>query len=121
MAGLTVRSLTRRDLDAVVRIDALHTGASKRRYWKGVFQDFVTPAPRRGRVGLGAAPAGGLAAYLFGEVRAFEYGSPPCGWIFAVGVDPRHLRAGVATALLEEGWPGLRGGGAFAGSDTGGP
>jgi len=102
MPAVTVRPLTRRDLDAVARIDALHTGMSKRRYWRGVFEEFLKRASGPDRVGLGAEAGGRLAGYVFGEVRAFEFGSPPCGWVFAVGVDPKHVRHGVATALLEE-------------------
>jgi ribosomal protein S18 acetylase RimI-like enzyme len=100
--AVSVRPLTRRDLDDVARIDALHTGASKRRYWRGVFDDFLRRAPRHDRVRLGAEVGGALAGYLFAEVRAFEFGSSPCGWVFAVGVDPGHLRSGLASALLEE-------------------
>lgn len=97
-----VRDLTRRDLAAVVRIDALHTSLAKRRYWRGVFDDFLKRPVAARRVGVGAEVRGTLAGYLFGEVRAFEFGSPPCGWVFAVGVDPRFLRRGVASALLGE-------------------
>ncbi|HEU4403094.1 MAG TPA: GNAT family N-acetyltransferase [Candidatus Polarisedimenticolia bacterium] len=100
--GVTVRSLSRRDLDDVARIDALHTGTSKRRYWRAVFDEFLGRAPRRDRVRLGAEVGGVLAGYLLAEVRAFEFGSPPCGWVFAVGVDPGRLRRGLASALLDE-------------------
>lgn len=99
--AVTVRPLTRRDLDRVARIDALHTGAFKRGYWRGVFAGCMKAAPVAGRVGLGAEAGGRLAGYVFGEVRAFEFGSPPCGWILAIGVDPRQARQGVASALLE--------------------
>jgi ribosomal protein S18 acetylase RimI-like enzyme len=102
MPAVAVRPLTRRDLEAVVRIDALHTGTAKRRYWRGVFAEFLGPVRDPGRVGLGAEVDGRLAGYVFGEVRAFEFGSPPCGWLFAVGVDPRQARRGVASALIEE-------------------
>jgi ribosomal protein S18 acetylase RimI-like enzyme len=106
---IPVRPLGRADLAAVVRLDALHTGAEKRRYWRGVFEGFVRGGARRAagggdafRLALGATASGRLAGYLFGEVRAFEFGSIPCGWIFAVGVDPDLARRGVASALLEE-------------------
>ena len=102
MPAVMVRALTRRDLESVTRIDALHTGTSKRRYWRGVFEEFLTRAPGPDRVGLGAEVDGRLAGYVFGEVRAFEFGSPPCGWVFAIGVDGRQVRRGVASALLEE-------------------
>jgi ribosomal protein S18 acetylase RimI-like enzyme len=102
MPAVAVRPLTRRDLEAVVRIDALHTGSAQRRYWRGVFDEFLQRAPRSDRVGLGAEIGGRVAGYVFGEVRAFEFGSSPCGWVFAIGVDPKHVRRGVASALLEE-------------------
>jgi ribosomal protein S18 acetylase RimI-like enzyme len=98
--GVRVRPLSRADLEAVVRLDALHTGAAKRPYWAGVFQGYG--GRRRNRIGLAAEVDGRLAGYVFGEVRAFEFGSPPCGWIFAVGVDPKLARRGVASALLRE-------------------
>ena len=99
---MIVRPLTRRDLDDVARIDALHTGSRKRRYWRRVFDEFLGSPARRDRVGLGAEVGRRLAGYLLAEVRAFEFGSPPCGWVFAVGVDPGQLRRGLASALLEE-------------------
>jgi ribosomal protein S18 acetylase RimI-like enzyme len=39
--------------------------------------------------------------YIVGEVRDWEFGSPPCGWVFGIGVWPDAREAGVATALLE--------------------
>jgi len=35
-------------------------------------------------------------------VRAFEFGSEPCGWVFAVGVDPACARQGIASLLVAE-------------------
>jgi ribosomal protein S18 acetylase RimI-like enzyme len=100
--AVRVRPLTGRDLSEVVRIDALHTGRSKTRYWRRVLDEFLAPAPGGMRVGIAAESDGVLAGYLFGVVRAFEFGSAPCGWVFAVGVDPARLRKGVASALLAE-------------------
>ena len=100
-ARTEVRDLNGADLADVVRIDALHTGHSEREYWDGVFARFVGRGRRAGRVGLAAHAAGGLRGYLFGEVRAFEFGSEECGWVFAIGVESGHLRAGVASRLLD--------------------
>ncbi len=99
MPGLaaTLRDLGHGDLREVVRIDALRTGRPKASYWRKVLSG------RGSRVGIAAAGEGRrLAGYLIGEVRAFEFGSEPCGWIFAVAVDPACSREGVATALLDE-------------------
>lgn len=101
-----LRDLRLRDLDEVVRIDALHTGQSKPAYWRKILREFlaagkaVASAPLR--VALAAAGEAGLRGYLLGEVRAFEFGSEPCGWVFAVGVDREAQRAGTASELLRE-------------------
>jgi len=97
-----VRSLRARDLGEVVRIDALHTGARKQAYWRAVLERFLKPSGKAIRIGLAADAPRGLAGYLLGEVRAFEFGSEPCGWIFGVGVDPRFARHGVASLLLAQ-------------------
>ncbi len=99
---IVVRDLRHDHLDEVIRIDAVHTGEKKPRYWNRVFQDFLDVGREPLRVGLTAEADGRLLGYLLGEVRAFEFGSEACGWVFAVGVDPRDARAGVASALLEE-------------------
>ena len=99
---IVVRDLRYDHLDEVIRIDAVHTGEKKPRYWNRVFQDFLDVGREPLRVGLTAEDDGRLVGYLLGEVRAFEFGSEACGWVFAVGVDPRDARVGVASALLEE-------------------
>lgn len=100
-AAVRIRPLSRADLRGVTRIDAHHTGARKPAYWKRILTEFLAAHDRRVRVGLAAEGERGLAGYLLGEVRAFEFGSEPCGWIFAVGVDPARARAGVGSALLD--------------------
>jgi GNAT superfamily N-acetyltransferase len=99
---LRIRTLSMDDLSDVVRIDEGHTGIPKPTYWAGVFDSFVATAQRPVRVGLGAELDGRLIGYLLGEVRAFEFGSEPCGWVFAVGVDPEYLRGSVGTRLLRQ-------------------
>jgi len=102
--ALRIREIADGDLSEVVRIDGLRTGFPKPGYWRRVFADFRRAGDGQARVGLaaGAAEPGRIDGYLLGEVRAFEFGSEPCGWIFAVAVDPSRGREGVATALLEE-------------------
>jgi ribosomal protein S18 acetylase RimI-like enzyme len=97
-----IRPLVRRDLADVVRIDAIHTGQEQRPYWTRLFREFLAPAPGRQRVALAAEVQGELAGFLLADVRAFEFGSEPCGWILEVGVDPGKARRGIASALLAE-------------------
>lgn len=86
----------------MIEIDALHTGERKPRYWRRVLSDFLSPDDAERRVGLAAAEDGKLVGYLLGEVRAFEFGSEACGWVFAVGVEPELSRGGIASGLLKE-------------------
>jgi ribosomal protein S18 acetylase RimI-like enzyme len=97
---IRVRDLRHNDLDEVVRIDALHTGEPNPGYWGDVFGNFLGARKGPLRIGLAAENRNTLIGYLLGEVRAFEFGSEACGWIFSVGVDPGELHGGVASALL---------------------
>lgn len=97
-----VRTLRPEDVDDVVRIDAMHTGDDKPAYWARVFREFLGPERNGLRVGLAADDDRGVVGYLLGEVRAFEFGSEPCGWVFAVGVDTDRARRGIASTLLAE-------------------
>lgn len=101
--ALRIRDLRYADLAEVVRIDALRTGRSRRGALRRVLAELRRVGDGHRRVGLAAeGSAPGLAGFLLGEVRAFEFGSEPCGWISAVAVDPAAGRAGVAAGLLEE-------------------
>ena len=103
-----IRPLGRRDLADVIRVDAIHTGAEQRPYWTRLFREFLAPGPGRQRVALAAEADGELAGFLLADVRAFEFGSEPCGWILEVGVDPARAREGIASSLLVEAVKRLR-------------
>lgn len=100
--AFTISALRAGDLAAVIRLDARLTGKRKPAYWKGVFGEFVSPRHGSARVGLAARVDGRLTGYVLGEVRAFEFGSPPCGWIFSVAVDPEQAHHGIGSALVAE-------------------
>jgi ribosomal protein S18 acetylase RimI-like enzyme len=106
--AVRTRPLAPRDLAGVVRIDAIHTGSAQRAHWKRVFREALSRDRDRLKIGLAAELDGLLVGFLFGDIRAFEFGSEPCGWILEVGVDPRHARQGIASALLAEACRRLR-------------
>jgi len=99
-ASVHVRDLHLSDLPEVIRIDTAHTSRPRAAYWTSVLGDFLQSRDGPFRMGLAAERHGRLVGHLLGEVRAFEFGSEPCGWIFAVGVDPDHVRQGVGATLL---------------------
>jgi ribosomal protein S18 acetylase RimI-like enzyme len=84
--NITIRPANMEDMSSVSTIDAKITGEIKQSYWSDMFRRFGV---RDDRYFLLAADAAGeIAGYIVGEIRVWEFGSPPCGWIFAVGVDP---------------------------------
>ncbi|MBL4770895.1 MAG: GNAT family N-acetyltransferase [Planctomycetes bacterium] len=87
------------DLPAVVKLDAELTGESKQLYWREVFAHFLKDS---NCIALAIEGEAGVEGYLFGEVRAFEFGSSECGWIVALGVHPDRAREGCASALLNQ-------------------
>jgi ribosomal protein S18 acetylase RimI-like enzyme len=97
---LSVRAVVRADLDAVIDIDAAVTGLEKREYWQRVYRRYGIGARGERRWFLVAVMDGQVVGFLIGEVRDWEFGSPPCGWVFVIDVDPRVRQAGIASQLL---------------------
>src|SRR6188768_3674399 len=83
--ALVVRAVRRRDLDPVIAIDAVVTGLEKRAYWLSVYRRYGTGTHPE-RAFLVADLAGRVVGFVIGEVRDWEFGSPPCGWVFAIDV-----------------------------------
>ena len=99
--GIVVRPVRRADLEQVIAIDTAVTGIEKRAYWATVYRRYGA-AGRGGEQRFLVALAGGrVVGYVIGEVRDWEFGSPPCGWVFAISVDPQARLAGIGTRLLE--------------------
>jgi ribosomal protein S18 acetylase RimI-like enzyme len=98
-----VRDARAEDLGGFAALDALRAGAAKPGYWRRILEQYGGPAGPRERVALVAVDGtDAIVGFLFGEVRAWEFGSERCGWIFAVAVSPRAERQGLATHLCEE-------------------
>jgi ribosomal protein S18 acetylase RimI-like enzyme len=101
-----VRRARRADLPQVVDIDARITGLRKPRYWAGIERRYGGRRPERLFLvaEAGGVPAGRsqIQGYIVGEIRDWEFGSPPCGWVFGLGVRPDARLRGTATRLLEE-------------------
>lgn len=99
-APVVVRPVRRGDLDQVIALDATVTGLAKRDYWPSVFRRYGG-ASQGAREFLVAISDGRVAGFIIGEVRDWEFGSPPCGWVFAIDVAPDARLAGIGTRLLD--------------------
>ena len=95
-----MRAVQRGDLDQVIAIDASVTGLEKRKYWASVYRRYGS-GERSEQQFLVALDQGRVVGFIIGEVRDWEFGSPPCGWVFAIDVVPQARLGGIGTRLLE--------------------
>jgi ribosomal protein S18 acetylase RimI-like enzyme len=105
--ALRVRNVQAADLDQVAAIDLEITRLPKPGYWAGIHQRYGS-GRRQQRFFLVAEAAGRIEGFVIGEVRDWEFGSPRCGWVFAISVRPKARLAGVGSRLLEAICAGFR-------------
>ena len=105
-----VRGVQPGDLAEVVAIDAEVTRLAKPAYWAEIHRRYGG-GRRRQRFFLVAEAGGRIDGYVIGEVRDWEFGSPPCGWVFAITVRPGARQAGTGARLLAAICEGFRGAG----------
>jgi GNAT superfamily N-acetyltransferase len=105
-AAARVRGVQPADLAQVVEIDAGITGLRKADYWGEILRRYG--GGRQQRFFLVADRGGRIEGYVVGDVRDWEFGSPPCGWVFGIAVRPDARLGGVATQLLETICEGFR-------------
>jgi ribosomal protein S18 acetylase RimI-like enzyme len=97
--GVAVRDARSDDLAAVVRLDAEATGLRKAAYWRERFA--WSASNRRDRFFLIAERGKDAIGFILGDVRVWEFGAPPSGWIFAINVKRSARLHGVATRLFD--------------------
>ena len=95
-----MRAVRRSDLEQVIAIDATVTGLEKRAYWQRVYRRYGVAGASEQRHFLVAVESDKVVGFAIGEVRDWEFGSPPCGWVFAINVDPLARQGGIGTRLL---------------------
>jgi ribosomal protein S18 acetylase RimI-like enzyme len=100
--AIDIRQAVIADGPAVVALDAEITGTDKSGYWDDILQLFTGASPRIQRHFLVATGTNDeLLGYVVGEIRAWEFGSPPCGWVLDLGVSPQHRERGIGSLLLD--------------------
>ncbi len=92
---IAIRHAQASDLPAVSALDARLTGSAKPDYWQSMLA-----VPERHFL-VAETDKGGLAGFIAGEVRAWEFGQPAAGWVFAIQIDPKLRLKGVGTALFD--------------------
>jgi GNAT superfamily N-acetyltransferase len=105
--AVRVRNVQAGDLEDVAAIDAEITRLPKPGYWAQIHRRYGS-GRRQQRFFLVAEAAGRIEGFVIGEVRDWEFGSPRCGWVFAISVRPGARLAGIGSRLLEAICEGFR-------------
>ena len=98
---VTIRNAILADFDAVIELDLVGDPEEKPAYWQEIFDRYVTIGRDDGFF-LVAEINGEVIGFIVGEVRAWEFGSSPCGWVFALSVSPKARERGVGQLMLKE-------------------
>ena len=93
-----IRDAVQEDLIEIIKLDAQNTGIEKVDYWHTAFDRFGN---EESGFFLVAETELHFCGYILGEVRAWEFGSPPCGWVFALGVYNDAREMGVGSKLFD--------------------
>jgi GNAT superfamily N-acetyltransferase len=106
-ADLRVRPVDAADLGQIISIDTEVTGLEKTDYWYELFHRYGAGRTRQ-KLFLVAESGTGIEGFIIGEVRDWEFGSAPCGWVFGISVRPGARLAGVGALMLEAICDGFR-------------
>jgi len=91
---IAIRPAQASDLPAISALDRRLTGSDKPQYW----QDMLGPDRH---FLVAETDKSALAGFIAGEIRAWEFGQPAAGWVFAIQIEPRLRLHGVGTQLFE--------------------
>ena len=107
LSALRVRPADAADLGQIIAIDAQITGLEKTDYWYELFHRYGAGRNRQ-KLFLVAESGSDIQGFIIGEVRDWEFGSEPCGWVFGVSVRPGARLAGTGARMLEAICDGFR-------------
>ncbi len=103
--ALLVRRVRAADIQHVIALDTRVTKLAKAEYWSDVFRRygkqrlherfFLIAENHKDRADSR------VLGFIIGEIRAWEFGSTPCGWVFALSVEPKARLHGIGSALLD--------------------
>jgi ribosomal protein S18 acetylase RimI-like enzyme len=96
---VAIRPLNELDLDAVVAIDEKISGRYRPEVWERRVGYYLRRDPEASVV---AEEDGRVVGFMFGEVRAGEFGlEEPTGWIEVLGVDPESRGRAIGRRMAE--------------------
>ncbi|MCA1613434.1 MAG: GNAT family N-acetyltransferase [Acidobacteria bacterium] len=98
MTDVTVRRMTVRDIDEVLRLNERITNREPAAYYASKCAEYVARSPDTCLV---AEHGGRVVGFALGDVRGWEFAQKLAGWLEVLGVDPAYQNRGVSRALLD--------------------
>ena len=95
--AIHIRRAEESDLPAIQTFDERSNKDANPRYWQEMFTRYGDDKTKQ--LFLVCEKDAEIVGFIIGEIRDWEFGSHPCGWIFALGVRPDIRLSGVATYL----------------------
>jgi ribosomal protein S18 acetylase RimI-like enzyme len=100
LENVEIRALKAEDLDAIIKIDEMVLGESRKDYWE---RKLALMNNQSSEISLVAEVEGEVVGFILGDVSGWEFGVPETiGWIDTIGVASAYQKKGVATALARE-------------------
>lgn len=95
---ITIEPAKVEDIQSVIDLDEAITGSAKSEYWYNIYN---RQSLQSNGIFLVARVDDAVAGYITGNIRTWEFGSPPAGWIHAIGVNDTYRKLGIGTLLFE--------------------
>ena len=105
LSDIDIQTVSAQDLGQIIRLDERVTNNTKQEYWQDIFERYGEKLSK-GRFFLVAKvhqgkAEGQILGFIVGEIRVWEFGSEPCGWVFAFSVEPDTRLQGIGERLFE--------------------
>ena len=100
--NVIIRIANSDDLQKVIQLDARVTSIDKVDYWQDTFGRFIGRNGRYVLVAENKTETNNIfVGFIVGEIRAWEFGSQPCGWVLTILVRPEFQGRGIGEQLFE--------------------
>ena len=96
-AGIHIRRAAESDLLAIMTFDERSNKDVNPGYWQEMFVRYGDNKDKQ--LFLVCESGAEIVGFIIGEIRDWEFGSSPCGWVFALGVRPDVRLGSIATRM----------------------
>jgi len=99
--NVIIRNASLGDIETICGLNGSGADQFRMAYWQDIFDHYVLSG-RADRLCLVAEKGSQMVGVIVGEIRAWEFGSLPCGWVFVLSVAPGVRELGIGQRLFTE-------------------